>query len=74
MKQRKMNCGSSCKDTKRGRRSSPQIVINIRGVRDCMDLNLRPANECQYDAVSLGEVMLRFDPGDDDVGRHHDGE
>ena len=26
-------------------------------------LNLRPASECRYDAVSLGEVMLRLDPG-----------
>ncbi|MDR0285841.1 MAG: sugar kinase [Propionibacteriaceae bacterium] len=26
-------------------------------------LNLRPAAECRYDAVSLGEVMLRLDPG-----------
>lgn len=29
-----------------------------------MDLKLRPAEECKYDAVSLGEVMLRLDPGD----------
>ena len=29
-----------------------------------MDLNLRPANECKFDAVSLGEVMLRLDPGE----------
>ncbi len=29
-----------------------------------MDLNLRPAGECAFDAVSLGEVMLRFDPGE----------
>ena len=27
------------------------------------DLTLRPADECRYDAVSLGEVMLRLDPG-----------
>jgi len=26
-------------------------------------LDLRPAAECRYDAVSLGEVMLRLDPG-----------
>jgi len=26
-------------------------------------LDLRPASECRYDAVSLGEVMLRLDPG-----------
>lgn len=29
-----------------------------------MDLNLRPAKECKFDAVSLGEVMLRLDPGE----------
>lgn len=27
-------------------------------------LNLRPRDECRYDHVSLGEVMLRLDPGD----------
>lgn len=27
-------------------------------------LNLRPASECRFDAVSLGEVMLRLDPGE----------
>jgi 2-dehydro-3-deoxygluconokinase len=26
-------------------------------------LNIRPAKDCQWDCVSLGEVMLRFDPG-----------
>ena len=29
-----------------------------------MDLNLRKKEDCKYDAVSLGEVMLRFDPGE----------
>ncbi|MBQ1466925.1 MAG: hypothetical protein IIZ27_00455 [Solobacterium sp.] len=29
-----------------------------------MELNLRPASECKYDAVSLGEIMLRLDPGE----------
>ena len=29
-----------------------------------MNLNLRPAEECKFDAVSLGEVMLRLDPGE----------
>jgi len=28
-----------------------------------MALNIKPASECRYDAVSLGEVMLRLDPG-----------
>jgi 2-dehydro-3-deoxygluconokinase len=27
-------------------------------------LTVRPAAECRYDAVALGEVMLRLDPGD----------
>lgn len=27
-------------------------------------LKMKPANECLWDEVSLGEVMLRFDPGD----------
>lgn len=27
-------------------------------------LTLRPANECRWDAVSLGEIMLRLDPGE----------
>ncbi|MCR5108626.1 MAG: sugar kinase [Lachnospiraceae bacterium] len=29
-----------------------------------MDLNLKDAKECRYDAVSLGEIMLRLDPGE----------
>lgn len=29
-----------------------------------MKLNLRPEAECKFDAVSLGEVMLRLDPGE----------
>jgi len=31
-----------------------------------MGLNIRPKQECRWDLVSLGEVLLRFDPG---VGR-----
>ena len=30
-------------------------------------LDIRPAGECRYDLVSLGEVMLRFDPGDERI-------
>lgn len=30
-------------------------------------LDIRPADECQYDLISLGEVMLRLDPGDSRV-------
>jgi 2-dehydro-3-deoxygluconokinase len=29
-----------------------------------VSLHCRPCSECRYDAVSLGEVMLRFDPGE----------
>ncbi len=29
-----------------------------------MSLSIRPATECRYDVVSLGEVMLRLDPGE----------
>ncbi len=29
-----------------------------------MSLDIRPASECQYACVSLGEVMLRLDPGE----------
>ncbi len=29
-----------------------------------MELKLRPREECRFDAVSLGEVMLRLDPGE----------
>lgn len=29
-----------------------------------MSLTIRPAEECRYDIVSLGEVMLRLDPGE----------
>ena len=29
-----------------------------------MDLNLKSAESCRYDAVSLGEIMLRLDPGE----------
>jgi 2-dehydro-3-deoxygluconokinase len=29
-----------------------------------MPLKLRPKQDCKWDLVSLGEIMLRFDPGD----------
>ena len=29
-----------------------------------MNLNLKKESECKFDAVSLGEVMLRLDPGE----------
>src|SRR5215211_1291492 len=30
-------------------------------------LNLKPESECRWDIVCLGEVMLRFDPGDERI-------
>ncbi len=32
-----------------------------------MSIQLRPEQDCKYDLVSLGEVMLRFDPGENRV-------
>jgi 2-dehydro-3-deoxygluconokinase len=32
-----------------------------------MSLSFRPASECTFDVVSLGEVMLRLDPGEDRI-------
>ncbi len=32
-----------------------------------MKLDIRPAEECAYDCLSLGEIMLRLDPGDSRV-------
>ena len=29
-----------------------------------MSLRVKPASDCRFDLVSLGEVMLRLDPGD----------
>lgn len=30
-------------------------------------LKVKPAGKCKYDIISLGEVMLRFDPGDNRI-------
>jgi 2-dehydro-3-deoxygluconokinase len=30
-------------------------------------MNIRPASDCRYDILSLGEIMLRLDPGDDRI-------
>ena len=34
---------------------------------DRQPLQLRPAKDCQWDLVSLGEVMLRLDPGEERI-------
>jgi len=31
---------------------------------DAAAVSIRPVAECRYDAVALGEVMLRLDPGE----------
>lgn len=32
-----------------------------------MTIQLRPENECKYDILSLGEIMIRLDPGDERI-------
>ncbi len=45
--------------------SPPACAPTDRTKDDVMtDLLIRPAADCRYDAVSLGEVMLRLDPGE----------
>ena len=29
-----------------------------------MAIDAKPASDCEYDLVSLGEIMLRLDPGE----------
>jgi 2-dehydro-3-deoxygluconokinase len=29
-----------------------------------MSLNIKPASDCRFDQLSLGEIMLRLDPGE----------
>src|SRR5665647_1492117 len=54
----------------RGRVRPCQRAVRRRGRRGRGDtevravVELRPAAECTYDAVALGEVMLRLDPGE----------
>lgn len=35
-----------------------------------MNLNLRPKEECMFDEISLGEIMLRLDPGEGRIKLH----
>ena len=30
-------------------------------------VNVKPKSECKYDILSLGEVMIRLDPGDNRI-------
>lgn len=43
---------------------SGQKIETKKGDNEKMDLHLKESCECKYDAVSLGEVMLRLDPGE----------
>ena len=47
-------------------RINPCMVptLHRRTLEIMAKLNIKPKNECLWDLVSLGEVMLRFDPGD----------
>ena len=48
---------------RRGRRRPPPECRRTGNQRVNM-LELRPADQCRYDLVSLGEIMLRLDPGE----------
>src|ERR1700744_5801520 len=39
------------------------------GETEVMALDLRSSSTCRWDLLSLGEVMLRFDPGEDRITR-----
>src|SRR5258708_13078556 len=41
-----------------------QFSIWGSGRGECMGLTIRTKKECRWDLVSLGEVMVRFAPGD----------
>ena len=48
-----------------------QSFLNAKGIKEkdmSEGLNVKPAGSCMWDAASLGEIMLRLDPGD---GRIH---
>jgi 2-dehydro-3-deoxygluconokinase len=41
--------------------------LNKSGEANKMALDIRPAANCRYDILSLGEVMIRLDPGDNRI-------
>ena len=48
--------------------SAPLIVLLLRfGVSDPGRVKIKAKSECMWDLVSLGEVMLRLDPGDERI-------
>ena len=36
-----------------------------------MSLPIKPKDSCTFDQISLGEIMLRLDPGEGQIGRAH---
>lgn len=38
-------------------------------MQDGFSMQLRPVDRCRYDIVSLGEVMVRFDPGEERIAQ-----
>ena len=44
-----------------------EVVRATRRGERRMTLTVRAAEDCRYDAVALGEVMLRLDPGEDRI-------
>lgn len=42
-----------------------QTIYIIKGTMNI--LQVKPKAECRWDSVSLGEILLRFDPGDDRI-------
>lgn len=51
-------------DALSGGETQPYTVVNFHSIK--------PAGECRYDAVALGEVMLRFDPYDVPTASAHE--
>jgi 2-dehydro-3-deoxygluconokinase len=49
------------------RRHSPQVDNHLTSIAKTLIsvLKIKPRSECRWDLVSLGEVLLRFDPGDE---------
>ena len=40
------------------------ILSGEKYISNTMSLTIRPQSECKYDLISLGEIMLRLDPGE----------
>src|SRR6266851_1611311 len=51
-----------------GYRPLRRALPRLKTIKRNMSLTIKSKNDCRWDLVSLGEVMLRLDPGD---GRVH---